>query len=272
MRWLMRWLAPKSTLDFAAKFVLFCALVSLWHVLMTRVLFRNNSESLLALVLEANVSAVPFTFLVMGLLTFQVREIRRLTFRARYDTLSGLLNRQSFFSRFARVLPGVRSGLILLIDVDHFKRVNDKFGHATGDRCIEAIGHRLNWHLRIEDIAGRIGGEEFAVFLPDITREHGRTVAQRLAQPVSFTDVIGQEHLSVTLSVGAVWVDPSKSSEKNLLEADEALYSAKEGGRAQIRYSDGSVQPTVHAATVSPPGSRAIRRQRPVGKVISRWG
>ena len=154
--------------------------------------------------------------------------------RARIDPLSGVVNRQTFFRRFNRAMKTSRTGLLLLIDADHFKNVNDIYGHAAGDRCISAIGHRLNWHMRDVDIAGRVGGEEFAVFLTNVAPAHGRTVAERIGQPITFSDGGGNDHISVTLSIGAVWLQPDISDDDLMVLADEALYIAKTTGRARL--------------------------------------
>lgn len=219
---------------------MFCVLIFGWHVLVTRQLLKDADHTMMDMAVEALFVGAPFVFLFMLGSWQQVSAIRALTKRAYYDPLSKVFNRQTFIGRLKRALPKSRTGLLLLIDVDHFKRINDRYGHAAGDRCIEAIGHRLNWHLRLEDIAGRIGGEEFAVFLSDVSVEHGKTVAVRLGQPVSFTDTDQVEHLTVTLSVGAVWTEREVPFEKQLVAADDALYVAKSLGRAQLRFADGS--------------------------------
>lgn len=240
MRKLLGHFAPQSVSGFIWKSALFCLLIFGWHVLVMRRVLQESEHGLGEMALEALFTGAPFVFLFMLGSWHQVSAIRALTKRAYYDPLSKVLNRQTFIGRFKRALPKSRTGMLLLMDVDHFKRINDQYGHAAGDRCIEAIGHRLNWHLRLEDLAGRIGGEEFAVFLSDVSQEHGKTVAVRLGQPVSFTNPSQEEHLSVTMSVGAVWTDRDVSFEKQLVAADDALYVAKSLGRAQLRFSDGS--------------------------------
>ncbi|MBT8458213.1 MAG: GGDEF domain-containing protein [Boseongicola sp.] len=240
MRKVLNHFAPRSLSGFIWKSAFFCVLIFGWHVLVTRQILRDADHTMTDMALESLFIGTPFVFLFMLGSWQQVSAIRALTKRAYYDPLSKVFNRQTFIGRLKRALPKSRTGLLLLMDVDHFKRINDQYGHAAGDRCIEAIGHRLNWHLRLEDLAGRIGGEEFAVFLADVSEEHGKTVAVRLGQPVSFTDPSAKEHLTVTLSVGAVWAQSDVSFEKQLVAADDALYVAKSLGRAQLRFADGS--------------------------------
>ncbi len=233
-------LAPRAFLDLVVKFVLFCLLIAFWHVVVRRYAFDDYGTPLYELLQEAICAGAPFVLLFLTGSWHQVLAISALTNRAYFDQLSGLLNRQTFLNRFQRALLKTDCGLLLLIDADHFKRVNDQYGHAVGDCCIEAIGHRLNWHLRDEDLAGRIGGEEFAVFLPNASEEHARAVATRLGQPVSFSDRDGQTHLTVQLSIGATFTDNTKSLEQNFRNADDALYVAKNAGRAQLRFHDSS--------------------------------
>jgi diguanylate cyclase (GGDEF)-like protein len=238
MRKILGHFAPQSLKGFIWKSALFCIAIFAWHLILSRVIIRDPDHSLTEIFLESLFVGAPFVFLFMFGSWNQVMAIRALTKRAYYDPLSKIFNRQTFISRLSRGLPKSHGGLLLLMDVDHFKRINDQHGHATGDRCIEAIGHRLNWHLRLEDIAGRIGGEEFAVFLPDVSKEHGKAVAIRLGQPVTFTVTSEGTHLTVTLSIGAIWTDRNRPFEEQLIAADDALYVAKSLGRAQLRFAD----------------------------------
>ena len=93
--------------------------------------------------------------------------------------------------------------------------------------------------MREVDIAGRVGGEEFAVFLTDVATVHGRAVAERIGQPVTFSDGGENEHISVTLSIGAVWASPDVSDDELMTLADEALYQAKTTGRAKLVFHGG---------------------------------
>ncbi len=227
-------LAPKTRTDMVWKTLLFCGLISCWHLVWSFFIRSSNDHSVAEVILEALVVGGPFAALFVIGSWHQVTAIRSLTDRARIDPLSGVYNRQTFFSRTRRAVTRTRTGLLLLIDVDHFKKINDQFGHAVGDRCISAIGHRLNWHLRESDLAGRIGGEEFAIFLADVSKEHGRHVATRIGQPIEFPDPSGTGHLSATFSVGAVWTNPEIPIEDQLMLADEALYQAKTTGRKRL--------------------------------------
>ena len=234
MRRLLRIFAPSSRLDMLRKFLLFCSLVVAWNIVWSWYISGQAQRVLANLVFDALAVGGPFVAIFVLGSWHQVSAIDALKVRARIDPLSGVYNRQTFFSRLRRITQSSKTGMLLLIDADHFKRINDQYGHAVGDRCIEAIGHRLNWHLRNTDLAGRVGGEEFGVFLADVNHAHGLAVAARLGQPVSFSDAEKITHLSVSLSIGAVWTDPKASAEDQLVLADNALYEAKSSGRGSL--------------------------------------
>ena len=96
------------------------------------------------------------------------------------------------------------------------------------------IAHRLKWNLRPSDVAGRIGGEEFAVLLSSATLHEARVIGWRIGQPIPFRAVDNGPHLSVTLSMGAAEIAPGISLDVHLIRADEALYRAKAQGRARM--------------------------------------
>ena len=238
MHKVLRILTPRSRKDALWKCVVFTALLTLWNLVFTWRIQGHTQIDLTELMFSSIVVGGPFAALFVFTSWQQFAELRETRRQARLDALSGVLNRQTFIEQLNHAVLRARRGLLLLIDADHFKSVNDRFGHATGDRCISAIGHRLSWHLREEDIVGRIGGEEFAVFLPDVTVEHGRMVAERLGQPVSCSDAGRVEHLTVTLSIGAVWTTPESDCDAQLAQADDALYQAKTAGRARMIFAD----------------------------------
>ncbi len=165
-------------------------------------------------------------------------EVRRL---ATTDALTGLLNRRQFFAQAEREFSRwQRYGDALsaaMIDVDHFKRVNDTHGHAVGDEVLAEIARRCQAEVRDVDILGRYGGEEFAVLLPDTgltgARDH---VAERLRARIAAEPVETQKGpVALTISVGVAAADRETPDLGALLErADAALYDAKEGGRDRV--------------------------------------
>jgi two-component system cell cycle response regulator len=151
------------------------------------------------------------------------------------DELTRLYNRR-FLSRqlSAIVRSAVRHRRTLscvLVDIDRFKSINDEHGHARGDAVLARVAARLQHVLREEDYAGRWGGEEFLVLLPDIDEEGAQATAERLRLNVGGRPVAG---LRVTVSAGCATWSPGESPDDLLRRADAALYAAKRGGRDQV--------------------------------------
>lgn len=153
------------------------------------------------------------------------------------DPLTGLYNRRHFleclaaeWSRFQRYY---RSVSVLILDIDHFKSVNDRYGHAVGDAAIRAVSAACLDGKRKSDIVGRLGGEEFAVLLPETSLSRARTVADRIRKRVMAAQVVaGNVHFGVTVSVGIAEATVSMSGTDALMSAaDHALYQAKAEGR-----------------------------------------
>jgi two-component system cell cycle response regulator len=127
---------------------------------------------------------------------------------------------------------------LLLVDIDHFKSVNDTHGHAVGDEVLRAVANRLSRHLRGFDTVARWGGEEFVVVMPEANLQVASSVAERLRRKVASGPVAvsnGAAELTVTVSIGVAVTGPGTETMDNLLRAaDEAMYAAKRGGRNRI--------------------------------------
>ncbi|HYF55217.1 MAG TPA: diguanylate cyclase [Salinarimonas sp.] len=156
------------------------------------------------------------------------------------DHLTGVANRARFFelaaSEEARHRRLDRPLSALMIDADHFKRINDTYGHATGDAVLKALAQACGDTLRSTDILGRLGGEEFGVLLPGLDIEGARTVAERLREAAEGLRVpVEGGVVAFTVSVGCATMDNATGSVAALLQAaDRALYAAKRGGRNQV--------------------------------------
>lgn len=161
------------------------------------------------------------------------------------DTLTGLANRRrmeiSSDEEFGRARRHTRPLSFVMMDVDHFKRVNDDHGHATGDRVLSSCGRAIEAQLRPGDLAARLGGDEFGVLLPETTRLEAAKVARRLRLvlcDLRFATDRG-EAIQVTVSLGVSSLRDSDNSPADLLaRADRALYRVKNAGRDGIQFDD----------------------------------
>ncbi len=168
------------------------------------------------------------------------QELERL---AQQDSLTGLGNRRRFEqeveAEMARSRRQVTPGALLLIDVDHFKSVNDSFGHLAGDRALKQIGEVLSARLRESDSLARLGGDEFAILLPDTGLREARLVAESLTRAIREATETGNG-APVTASIGVALFDgdPRLDVHTVIAEADLAMYAAKDDGRDRVRVFD----------------------------------
>jgi len=159
---------------------------------------------------------------------------------ASIDGLTGIYNRRHFetlvHAELARCQRYTRPLSILMIDVDHFKAVNDRFGHAAGDQVLKAVAATCLAAKRDSDVVARVGGEEFAVMLPETAEEAAAQFAERLRYQVQDCPTIMEnETLAITVSIGIASGGPQTSAIEDLLRsADQALYEAKRSGRNRV--------------------------------------
>jgi len=162
------------------------------------------------------------------------------------DTLTGLYNRWYVLEKIdSEINRSLRHGSpmsVLMLDLDHFKKINDTYGHQVGDQVLQWVGKTLKESCRVYDVPGRYGGEEFCIVLPETKVGSTSAVADRIKAKMETTTLrIGDATLNVTASIGIAGVDSSPSEEllspAALLDrADRALYSAKHQGRNRIEF------------------------------------
>jgi len=173
------------------------------------------------------------------------RLVEKLDFAAHHDSLTKLLNRRGFFARTYALISiaqrNKQSITVMMLDIDHFKRINDRHGHAVGDEVIETLAQKLHSILRDTDVVARWGGEEFCVLLHDATSEYAVTIANRIRESFSDTCKLNP-YLDgvITLSAGIAnqVIDEKKTFDHVQTNADTALYQAKKDGRNCVRTSD----------------------------------
>ena len=183
----------------------------------------------------------------------RMQALQKLHHAVNHDFLTGVLARRALMERGQKLLSRLdeegQAVAVLMLDIDHFKMVNDRYGHAQGDVVLQEFAVLARDSLRPEDLLGRMGGEEFAVVLPRTNRDQALVVGQRLCERL-------REHvfplpngstMQVTLSIGLHAVSalsPQDSMESILSKADEALYLAKNSGRNQVRQYGPAMAPS----------------------------
>jgi two-component system, cell cycle response regulator len=178
------------------------------------------------------------------------------------DELTGLYNRRYLFAhldeQMARTNGDGIGAALLLFDIDHFKRINDTYGHPAGDEILRQIARRAQDSVRSDDLVARLGGEEFAVVMPETGLAIAAAVANRLRLEIAskpFTLPAGGDRVDVTISIGVTVANAGcEARDRFLKRADDALYEAKSAGRNRIVAR--AAEPVVHIALARQPGER----------------
>jgi len=223
--------------------VLLTSIVSIWHLLSVS---QGFSGPHIAQIDETTMSdRLGIMLLALGPLTVasinaaRVELTRKLAHLATHDALTGTLTRAGFATRAESIVSAATEPFaILMLDIDHFKSINDTHGHTAGDNALAGFAHTVARSLRKNDLFGRLGGEEFVILLPQVSSEGALDVAERLRSQVeNFRSPLpnGQE-LRFTVSIGLVHLPaaPSAKLESLLTSADEVLYRAKGEGRNRV--------------------------------------
>ena len=172
-----------------------------------------------------------------------MRLVNRLRHLSQHDSLTGLLNRRAIEQCLAREAHRLQRFnepfSVLLVDIDHFKRINDLLGHAAGDEVLRQVAQTLAGEAREVDRVARYGGEEFCVLLPNTEHEGAMQAAERLRAAVHGQEITwGEDTVGVTISTGvACATRPDEPLDALLRRADEALYRAKAQGRNRVEFS-----------------------------------
>ena len=200
--------------------------------------FHLYNAILFAGVVPILISA-PIAYIVAGMNRTLTQAQAELQIQANTDPLTALPNRRSFFRAAEQVLSGHSYNLtpaaLLVIDADHFKELNDCYGHAVGDRALVVIADVLRENFRQSDLTCRVGGEEFAVLLPGMSMADAHSVANRVVERVAATPVF-EEGAIIEFSISCGIADTSAAYDLGSLfkAADDAMYLAKSQGRNRV--------------------------------------
>lgn len=204
-------------------------------------------ENLMRRLIVTGVIASAVAFPIGYYITNQKRKLaklsRELAYIASMDQMSGLLNRSTFMHAVDEQLhtpkAGATAGSFLFVDVDHFKSLNDRFGHAVGDDTIKAIGEVIRDFKDQEVVAGRIGGEEFGVFVPNANKKAAISIAENLRRKVRKIVVKDEKNeQKISVSIGISMHKAGQSLTEVVKKADECMYQAKAEGRNRVIFED----------------------------------
>jgi diguanylate cyclase (GGDEF)-like protein len=219
--------------------------------------------------------ALLFTISIAFILLAMAKERTELRHRtaAMVDPLTGIANRRAFLQDAAlsakRHHVNPRPTAVLVIDLDHFKSINDRFGHALGDRVLELFAESARQSMRATDLLGRLGGEEFAAVLHDTGRDKAMAVAERIREAFAAASKDMDNHpVCATVSIGVVHCDgPVLDVPELLAQADLALYVAKERGRNRVEMASldlvrerAGVPPASSTASVAAIGDKDVAK------------
>ncbi len=223
-----------------------CAAAAAWYRALTAFLssaqLSNEAAASVGLDVRAALVYMVVALAVHATLVSLVvgRLLAELRYKARHDSLTGLLNRRAIEEAIgAQMQRGRRSGephSLLMLDVDHFKSINDRLGHAAGDLVLQHVATVLQANVRNIDPVARVGGEEFLVLMPGASLDTARAAAERLREHLTADSAQFQgTSVKISVSIGiAQWADHSEPLSRLLIRADTALYQAKAQGRNRV--------------------------------------
>lgn len=176
----------------------------------------------------------PLAYVILNMLRVQHDMIRRVDARIMFDMMTGLYNRNHFLDRMR---ASQESGPIMIVDADHFKTINDSHGHAVGDEALRILANAVQQCVGSDGIVGRLGGEEFGIFMPGKDAAAGHAMADAVCAAVrALTPLLAGNQVKLTVSIGCSFHRTTNVIGHSLKQADDLLYRAKAEGRDRAIY------------------------------------
>lgn len=250
------WAALTYNLFFVA--VINCFVCMAMHHSISTYYLTESNEAFIATTLSIRIGLF---MLALGPLTLAIISLNRqklyhqILYLANHDSLTTAMNRRYFYQESERLFnhntfKPAKTVSILLLDLDHFKKINDRYGHAVGDKVLQTFTQHVQSQIRSSDLFGRIGGEEFAILLKDLTLKQSIEIAQRICndvynRPMTLEDG-SQLNISVSIGLSHQSLPYCTQVQQLINRADAALYQAKENGRNQLCIEQ-NLQSLMHA-------------------------
>lgn len=233
IRQFVNWFAPRNIWHATGVFALWVVLFDLTFLGVIWGYGMWDTAELSTHLAIATTLVFPFLYLSLAMLREQVILQEKITHMASTDMLTKLPNRRAFLEAVQDAMPD-RQGYLMMLDIDHFKQINDAYGHSAGDVCLAAMAQHLQYLVRRADLVARLGGEEFGIYLrggnPVLLDQLGRKMARGIKIDLAESGV----GLRITNSIGATATGDISDVHELLLRADRALYQAKAAGRARM--------------------------------------
>lgn len=260
---LIRVLKHRPRSDLLDAYLYWCYLLFCFYTAMRPLLFWLFEQVLLqdlihsvywfVTLLTSILFCMTFSFLLLG---SSIRStLKKLHTERNLDPLTNLLNRRAFNESVQQLLSSDESRPVALViaDIDHFKKINDRWGHDMGDSVLRKLAQCLRQSTRRSDLVARFGGEEFVMLMPNTDTDTAHTIAQRIQNALAQGDSVLPDAHKFTMSFGIAALEPQESMEQAMKRADIALYQAKKSGRNRIclHEADTANQPLPHFLKVA---------------------
>ena len=223
-------LLPSGPLAWSARLSIWCGMAYFIHMGAKLALARPLDPAWDLILVSA--TAAPLFALATMQAQSQDNSLKHMTRIAHLDNLTGLMNRRAFFY----AVKDAGEGALLMIDIDHFKSINDRYGHAVGDAILGVMADHLRRNLRSGDLLGRVGGEEFAAYIFGADSSEIDAIGERICKGFVLYNKDVPAPVKVTMSAGAAYAAMSEGTAHLYKNADEALYAAKRSGRARLTF------------------------------------